>query len=272
MSNEPTAENKPAPGVHNPLADRALEPKEVPEVLDFLRENGTSVLIGVGLAVVIFLGFSAYRNYRSSQEITASSMVFNSRVAEQFQQVVDQYPKSSAASLAQLSLASQYFDEGQYELAQHVYGQFLTKYPGHALEPDAQLGNVQCLEALGLYDEALEGYERFMQRYPDHYRAPVAVFGKTRSLEQLGRFEEAKAACEDFLVAHPDDRWSSRARTSIQFIEKEMRARRQAGSGLAPAARAEQPAPIPVTLAPEAPAAPAGPETAPVAEPQPGTP
>lgn len=244
MTTEQTPEPKPAPTTHNPLLDPALAQREVPEVMDFLRENGMSILIGVGLAVIIFLGFSVYRNYRASQEVTAQSQLFNSRAAEQFQAVMDQYPRTAAAPLAHLALAGQYFDEGQYELAQHVFGQFLQKFPEHSLRADAVLGNVQCLESLSRYDEALAGYEQFLGTYSNHYRFALAQFGKARCLEQLGRLEEAKAVYEDFVVNHPDDRWKNRAETSIQFVDKELRARQL---GIVPAAE-----PAPVTLAPMA--------------------
>lgn len=258
MTTEQTPQTTPAPAAphpHNPLLDPALTTREVPEVLDFMRENGMSILIGVGLAVIIFLGFSVYRNYRKSQEITAQSMLFNSRAAEQFQEVMDKYPKTSSAPLAHLALAGQYFDEGQYELAQHVFGQFLQRFPEHSLKPDAVLGNVLCLEALGRFDEALEGYDRFVKDHPTHYRAALAQFGKGRCLEQLGRLEESKAVYEDFLVNHPDERWTARAETSIQFVEKEIRARK---SGAVPAASAPILAPMnleaaaPVTMEPVA--------------------
>lgn len=246
MSTEqPAPDSQTAPKPHNPLLDPALTQREVPEVMDFLRENGMSILIGVGLAVIIFLGFSVYRNYRKSQEVTAQSMLFNSRAAEQFQEVMDKYPKTSAAPLAHLALAGQYFDEGQYELAQHVFGQYLQKYPKHSLRADATLGNVQCLESMGQFDEALEGYQRFLAEHTNHYRVALAEFGKARCLEQLGRLEEARAVYEDFLVNHPDDRWSARAETSIQFVQQAIRARQ---SGAAPEAAAQ----APITLAPMA--------------------
>lgn len=259
MSTEqPAADSnpQPVPVSHNPLKDHALEAKEVPEVLDFLRDNGTAMLIGLSLAVVAFLGWSVYRTYRSSQERTASNLLFNSRAAEQFQQVIDQYPKTSAAPLAHLTLASIYYDESQFEMAQHVFAQFLQKFPGHEMVAAAQLGNVQCQEALNQLEEAADGYARFAQEHPGHYLAPNAIFGRARCLEQLGRLDEAKAAYEDFIVAHPEDRWSARAESAIGFIEKELRARRQAPAGAALAAPA---AGNPVFVSPvaEAPVAPA---------------
>lgn len=254
----PDSMPQPAPASHNPLRDRALEAKEVPEVLDFLRDNGTAMAIGLAIAVVGFLGWSVFRTYRSSQERTASNVLFNSRTPEQFQQVIDQYPKTTAAPLAHLTLASLYYDEGQYEMAQHLYAQFLMKFPEHDMLAAAQLGNIQCQEALNQLEEAADGYARFAQEHPGHYLEPNAIFGRARCLEQLGRLEEAKAVYEDYIVAHPQDRWTARAESALGFIEKEMRARSLPPSAATPAAAAPVMAePFVVSPAAEATAVPA---------------
>lgn len=254
MSTEQTPETTPAAPespIRNPLRDARLEAKEVPEVLDFLRENGTSILIGVGLAVVIFLGYSAFRNYRRSQEITASSQLFNSRAAEQFQQLASQYTGTSAAPLAQLALAGQYFDEGQYELAQNAFTEFLQRHPGHAFETTAVLGNVQCLEALERYDEARAGYEAFLKDHPKHYLEVTALLGQGRCLEQLGRLEDARALYEDYQTANPEGRWEGRVDAALRFAEKAMRARDQGAAVSAAPATPAAPEPILTIPAPQ---------------------
>ncbi len=229
---------------HNPLTDPAVMKQEVPEVMDFLKENGLSILIGVGLAVAMFVGFSAYRNYRQSQEVTASSQLFNSRAAEQFQMVVDQFPKTAAAPLAQLTLAGEYFDQGQFELALNAFSTFSQKFPEHDMKLAAELGQLQCLEALTRYDEALDGYAKFIESNKGRYLETAAVFGRGRCLEQLGRWKEARATYEDFLLADPKGRWAGRAEYALQFVDKEIRAAAKGGSTAAPAA----PAPIQFTL------------------------
>ncbi len=244
-----STEQQPAPAPekpvhHNPLNDPALERMEVPEVLDFLKANGMSILIGVGLAVVVFVGFSTYRNYRKSQEVTAASLLFSAQGVEQVQQVVNQYGGTVVAPLAQLTLASSYYDQGQYEMAQSAFDTFLQTYPEHDLALAAQLGNLQCLEALGRYEEAGEGYRKFAEAHPGRYLAATAVFGRGRCLEQLGRLAEARAVYEDYLLAHPEGRWSGRAEFSMDYVDKQIRAKE---SGL-PAESAPAAAAIPFSL------------------------
>ncbi len=213
------------PVSHNPLTDPALERVEVPEVLDFIKENGMSILIGVGLAVALFVGFSAYRNFRKTQESSASSMLFSSQAAEQFQQVVDQYPKTAVAPLAQLTLASEYYDQGQFEMAQNAFATFVQKFPEHSFRLNAELGQVQCLEALGQLEEALAGYTTFIEANGGRYLEPAAVFGRGRCLEQLGRLSEARAVYENFLLAEPKGRWAGRTEYALQYVDKLIRAK-----------------------------------------------
>ncbi len=228
------ASDAPKPISHNPLNDPALVRQEVPEVMDFLKENGMSILIGVGLAVAVFVGISSYRNYRQSQEITASSQLFNSQAPEQLQQVVEQFPKTSAAPLAQLALAGGYYDQGQFEMAQNAFGAFLQKFPTHSQAIVAELGGAQCLEALGSYEEAVAGYDKFIAAHKGRYLEAAAVFGKGRCLEQLGKRTEARALYEDLLLADPKGRWAGRAEYALQYVDKEIRL--AAKGGTAPAA------------------------------------
>lgn len=261
MSTEQQPEPAPAqPVSHNPLTDPALARQEVPEVLDFLKENGMSVLIGVGLAVVVFVGFSAFRNYRQSQETAASSQLFNSRGVEQFQQVVDQYPKTVVAPLAQLTLAGAYYDQGQFEMAQDAFGTFIKNYPDHDLKLAAELGNLQCLEALGRFDEALAGYGTFAETHKGRYLESAAVFGKGRCLEQLGQLAEARAVYEDFLLADPKGRWAGRAEFALQFVDKQIRAKAKGiPAEAAPSAAAQVPFSLPQAAPMAAPALPSQP-------------
>ena len=236
------------PVSHNPLTDPALERQEVPEVLDFLRENGMSILVGVGPAVALFVGLSAYRNFKKSQEAAASTLMFNARSADQLQQVVSQYPKTVVAPLAQLTLAADHFDQGQFELAQHAFVTFVQQYPDHPMKLSADLGSLQCLEALGRFDEALTGYSAFLEVNRGRYLEASAVFGKGRCLEQLGRYPEARALYEDYLLADPKGRWAGRLEFALQFVDKQMRAVAKGLAPEAPAAAAEQPVNLPMMI------------------------
>jgi predicted negative regulator of RcsB-dependent stress response len=223
--------------VDAPIQKQTQEPQETPpqpaaaaqpelqKLIEFVRGQGQSVLIGLGLAVAVFLGVGAYRNYRHSTELRASQMLMGARNVEQLQQVVSQYSSTPSAPVAMLSLAAQYFDGGQYDLAQFTYTQFEQKYPKHPMVKAAELGKAQCLEAAGQVEQAAGAFDEFVKNNPEHFLTSLARLGKARCLNQLGKYAEAKAAYEDFIAANPESGWTPLAETGLLFVEKEMRAK-----------------------------------------------
>jgi len=197
---------------------------EVSDAIEFLKENGVAIVVGAVIAVAAFVGYNAWQNSKVAKEETASTMLANSQTAPQFQEIINNYGETKAAPMAQLSLASSYFDQGQYDLAGQTFKQFETAYPTHELLPIAVLGNAQVLESLGNTSEALTAYEGFLSRYPEHYQVPSATFGKARVLEIMGRFDDARAVYEDFIAGHPESRWIARAETGLDFVNKQQRA------------------------------------------------
>jgi len=216
--------------VEEPVAPEAAGLQEVPEVQDFVRQHLTPVLVGVGIAVALFLGWTAYKNYKKSSAETASTLLFNTQAADQFQKVMAQYPDTPAGPLAVLSLGGKYFDEGQYELAQHTFLEFQQKYPQHDMYPISEMGIAQCLEATGRYPEAIDAFAKFLSAHPGHFLSSVATFGTARCYEQMGKLQEAKAVYEDYLVANPSNNWSARAESGLLFVGKLMRAPKDGGS------------------------------------------
>lgn len=221
-SSEPTSKA----ASHNPLNNKALETSEVPEVLDFLKDNGVSILVGAAVAAAIFLGWSLYRNLQNSKSAAAASRLFSAQSSEQVQQVIAEFPNTPSAPMAQLLLASQAFDQGQYEVAQNLFAQFLERYPKHELRANAALGINQCLEAAGRYADALAGYNRFIAEYPENFLLPSATFGIARSQEFLGQFDAAEKTYEAFIESRPeDDNWRARAQSSLALLKRDNRAR-----------------------------------------------
>lgn len=213
------------PASHNPLKSKQLEVSEVPEVLDFLRENGVSILVGAGIAAAVFLGWSVYRNQQISAREKASAQIFAAQSAEQVQQVVNEFPKTPAASLGQLLLAGQAFDQGQYEVAHNLFAQFIEQHPDHEMRDNAAFAIIQCTEASGQFEAALTEYDQFIAAHPDHYLATAATFGKARCFELLNRFDDAKAVYEEILAAREEtDPWHARAESALLVLERDMRA------------------------------------------------
>lgn len=214
------AEQAPA----KPAIPTSLEQYEVPEVMDFLKENGIAIVVGVLVAVAGFVGYSIWKNAKSAKLDAASALLTTSQTIPQFQEIIANYPETPAAPLAMLSLAAAQYDQAQYDLALSTFEQFAAQHAAHDMLPVARLGIAQSKEALARYDEALAAYDDFLKTFPESYMAPNATFGKARVLEATGKFEEAKAVYEAFIAANPDSPWTGRAETGLRFAGKEERA------------------------------------------------
>ncbi|HMO51847.1 MAG TPA: tetratricopeptide repeat protein [Kiritimatiellia bacterium] len=221
MNNDETTHQE-APG--KPAQVQQLEQHEVPEVLDFLKENAIAIVVGVLIAVVGFVGFTVWKNTRAAKIDTAASLLANSQTAPQFQEIINNYPDTPAAALAYLSLAGAYFDQGQFDLARQTFEQFKEKHPRHTMIAVAELGIAQSLESIGNLTEALSAYDRYLAQHANHFMAPSATFGKARVLEAMSRFDDAKAVYETFIAENPESRWTIRAETGLEFVRKQERA------------------------------------------------
>ena len=222
--------------VDEPKQEQQVEPAEAPaetpqtekqQLLAIFREHVQPVLIGLAIALALVLAYGAYKNYKQSTAMRASQMLMSSRSPEQLQQVISQYPATPSAPIAMLTLASEYFRSGQYDLAQFTYAQFQQKFPNHPMAAAADLGKAQCLEASGQLDQALLLYEAFAAAHPGHFLDASAIFGKGRCLTQMGRYTEAKAVYEDFVAANPESGWVPLADSAMLFVDKELRAQQK---------------------------------------------
>jgi len=218
-----------------------VEPGQAPEdtpktekrqQMALFREHVQPVLIGLGIALAILLAYGAYKNYKQSTSMRASQMLLSARSPEQLQQVISQYPSTPSAPIAMLTLASEYFQSGQYDLAQFTYAQFQQKFPKHPMAAAADIGKAQCSEASGQLDQALTAFEAFALSHPGHFLYASAIFGKGRCLTQMGRYTEAKAVYEDYIAANPNSGWSPLADSAMLFVDKELRAQQKKQNSL----------------------------------------
>ena len=124
-----------------------------PDAAEFLRKYLPTILVSAGLAVAVALGFGAWQNHKQGQIERAERLLSGQPMPEEhfgagitmprLQMVVDRYPNTPAAPLALLSLAAQFFSNGQYEPARSAYLTFEQLYPQHLFAPAAELGRIR---------------------------------------------------------------------------------------------------------------------------------
>jgi outer membrane protein assembly factor BamD len=106
------------------------------------------------------------------------------RAIELFQEVIDNYPYSDHAVLAEIKIADVYFDQANYVQAASYYQDFVELHPKHPQVPYALYRHGLCsAERIGRFDQdqeatrtAIAQFEVLLERYPDsEYAADARV-------------------------------------------------------------------------------------------------
>jgi len=200
------------------------------QLIQFLRVNGLPILLGVVIAVGAVTIVNMYRRRARLLADSASVMLGKAMQQQetaarikQLNEVMAQYPTTTAAPLALMGVAKAHFDNGKIDIAINKYIEFQSKYPEHPHAVGAELGRLHCLEAMRSTETALQGFEAFLGKYADHYLTPQAGLGKARCLMALGRTNEARVVCEDLVVARPETTWSIKAERLIEETRRKPR-------------------------------------------------
>ena len=220
------------------------------EALDFVRHNIHAVSITVGLVLLVAVIVMAYVTQQRRSSETASQQLGVADSSKQLEELLAQYPSSSAAPIAMLALAARHFESGAYDQSVIQYIHFLQQYPKHSMAAMAKLGKVMCFEARGETEQALTGFTRFVKDHPGHFLLPQALMGEARCLQQANRMTEARALYEDFIVAHPDSEWKSQMEMAMSFMEREQREAKEKASPVPPAFPVQAGVPLTVPGAP----------------------
>jgi outer membrane protein assembly factor BamD len=108
--------------------------------------------------------------------------VDHARAVELFQEVIDNYPYSQFATLAELKIADTHFEQGNFEEAASYYQDFVELHPNHPEIPYAILRNGLCaFEQIGGVNhdqtstaEAIAQFRVLIDRYPGSDEAKEA--------------------------------------------------------------------------------------------------
>ncbi len=159
---------------------------------------------------------SAETYYKRGDEILEGQRVFlffrdvdYNQAIELFQEVIDNYPYSDYATLAELRIADIHFDQENYEEALSYYQDFVELHPNHPRVPYAIFRNGLCaFEQMNEPDrdqtttyDAIAQFEVLLDRYPDWDKASHARDMLRRAQDQLVRRD---VLIGDFYMAHGD--------------------------------------------------------------------
>lgn len=204
------------------LKKQALEQTEVKEVLRFIQKylQPTAIVVAVVCAFILTNNF--FRSSRAKKELQADTALMQASTIADYQAILDEYGKTPSAPRALMALAQQHFNEGRIDEAEHLYGQFIKKFAGHAMAVQAAFNQITCKEARGEKSDAAALYGQFWSENRESYLAPVALLGKGRCHQASEQYAAAKQAYEDVLVNYPDSEWARIAASNLSVVESKL--------------------------------------------------
>jgi TolA-binding protein len=232
---------------------------------DRYKKEVMAVLI---LALLGAAAFGGYRIYSDRQANSAAELLASAKTGTDFQKVITQYPKTSAAGSAYLLLADAQRNEKKFAEANATLQTFLDKFPKHELTGTARLALAGNLEALGKKDEALAAYQRLVADDPKGFAAPVALYSEIHLLKEKKQIDEARRVCETLMTQYRDSRLAPDAAYQLRLLKPATPPAMAASPTAAPPPAAAPSAPPPAqSVAPAAPPAPAPKTSAPPKKP-----
>jgi len=144
------------------------------------------------------------------------------KAIEYFQEVIDNYPYSDYAILAELQIGDIHFDRKEYEEASSYYHDFVELHPNHAKVSYALYRNGLCsYNQMRSSDrdqaptrEAVAQFKALIERYPNSEMAPDA---KSRLHECEERLAEQEIQIGDYYYAQ--HAWYAAARRYRQALK-----------------------------------------------------
>lgn len=132
------------------------------------------------------------------------------RAAEHLARAVEKYGRAADAGPAMLRLGECAATQQQWTRSEHVFGEFLTRFPEHDNAYQARFGVGWARENLGRFDEAIDAYRGVVERH----QGPTAARAQFQIGECLFAKKEYAAAVRellkvDILYAYPE--WSAAA-------------------------------------------------------------
>ncbi|WP_297338230.1 tetratricopeptide repeat protein [Algoriphagus sp.] len=171
----------------------------------FLKKN-SKILGGVLIAAILLIGgilffqINTQNQNEKAQEEMFQAVYFYEQdsvdfalngdgINPGFLQIVDEYPRTDAANLANFYIGSIYLSEKNFSDAISYLGKFssddyLVQAKAYALLGDAYLDS-------GNLDEAISNYQKAANHKPNEYFTPKYLFKLAVAYEENGQIEEA---------------------------------------------------------------------------------
>lgn len=152
------------------MTDYKTDDEKVEELKAWWKENGTSVIAGVALAIAGLFGWEYWKDYKTRSAEAASALYAGMKDnPAQLQALQSDYPSTPYASIASLKAAQQHAEKGEYEPAAAAL-RWVIDNGNEDYKPLASLRLARTLLAMNKPDEALQLVE---QEYPAAWESVV---------------------------------------------------------------------------------------------------
>ncbi|MFQ5803029.1 MAG: tol-pal system YbgF family protein [Candidatus Methylomirabilales bacterium] len=224
-----------------------IKPRRVTrkELGDHLYEMRRLLTLGVLVLLLLVFGWWGYGTFQGRREDAAQAILTNAlQMLQQapeasgtgeaneatatgpdqalplFNQILEEYPSSSAAEPALLQIGHTLFAMGRYQDALVAYQRYLEKYPHGSWVFLAGLGRAYAMEAQGQYNVAASIFRSLAEQYRGQSLAVEALMGLGRSLEDSQQKDAAVAVYRRVVERYPGSSWSRQAQERMAFLER----------------------------------------------------
>ncbi len=122
---------------------------------------------------------------------------------ENFKSLIENYPKSGYAPLAQLGLADSYYLGADYQSAAEAYEKYITGHPKSGADASAYFRLGKCAQKEGKWQSARNYYQKVKDEYPLSFEAQTAsealseeMFYFTVQVGSFGKKSNALKLCD----------------------------------------------------------------------------
>ena len=210
---------------------------------NFLIKYLKKIIIGIAIVVVLLASFLVINHILGKKEIIAENafgkVYLNYRLltndenlqekelkekllglTESFKVVMEEHPRTKAASKSAYYIGNIYFYAGEYEKALEYFkkGTEISRQKYYAVLL-SYIGEASTYEQLGNYEKSEGIYRHILERYKDSFLIPTVKFNLGQLYEKMNRIDEAKEQYDSIISKYEWSSWSELAKKRILMLK-----------------------------------------------------
>ena len=225
------------------------EPETFQEKAEEFFKTYRDMLGYVALGIVVVVGLGLLLHFNAEAKEKQASMIFQNAVTSyqklvtgsppnqegeidqtventakevtgKLNEVIDNYPKTKAATQSLYLLGTTHLNSGQYQKAIDIFDQFIVSNPDHILVSHAKLGKATAYDFLNQLDQSISILEEIRQQHPEFKLADIVAYELAKRMEKKEDWEKARSIYQEMIDTYPDSGWISYAQTRLTDVNK----------------------------------------------------